>query len=91
MQLVMVGNQHQRSYRKKTMTAQNTINLGQISGEMKTEYFYSGVKILPRALGMMEIEYIAQERTAICTAICPFFIPKTIAWNLSGFAHMWFS
>ena len=36
MQLVMVGNQHQRSYGKKTMKAQNTINLGQISGEMKT-------------------------------------------------------
>ena len=36
MQLVMVGNQHQRSYGTKTMKAQNTINLGQISGEMKT-------------------------------------------------------
>ena len=36
MQLVMVGNQHQRSYGKKNMKAQNTINLGQISGEMKT-------------------------------------------------------
>ena len=36
MQLVMVGNQHQRSYGKKTMKAQNTINLGQISREMKT-------------------------------------------------------
>ena len=36
MQLVMVGNQHQRSYGKKTMKAQNTINLDQISGEMKT-------------------------------------------------------
>ena len=36
MQLVMVGNQHQRSYGNKTMKAQNTINLGQISGEMKT-------------------------------------------------------
>ena len=36
MQLVMVGNQHQRSYGKKTMKAHNTINLGQISGEMKT-------------------------------------------------------
>ena len=35
MQLVMVGNQHQ-SYGKKTMKAQNTINLGQISREMKT-------------------------------------------------------
>ena len=36
MQLVMVENQHQRSYGKKPMKAQNTINLGQISGEMKT-------------------------------------------------------
>ena len=36
MQLVMVGNQHQRSYGNKTMKAQNTINLGQISGEIKT-------------------------------------------------------
>ena len=37
MQPVMVGNQHQRSYPEtKTMKAQNTINLGQISGEMKT-------------------------------------------------------
>ena len=35
MQLVMVGNQHQRSYGTKTQ-AQNTINLGQISGKMKT-------------------------------------------------------
>ena len=36
MQLVMVGNQHQISYGKKTMKAQNTINLGKISVEMKT-------------------------------------------------------
>ena len=36
MQLVMVGNQHQRSYGEKTTKAQNTINLGKISGEMKT-------------------------------------------------------
>ena len=36
MQLVMVGNQHQRSYGTKAMKAQNTINLGKISGEMKT-------------------------------------------------------
>ena len=36
MQLVMVGNQHQISYGKKPMKAQNTINLGQISGKMKT-------------------------------------------------------
>ena len=36
MQLVMVGNQHEISYGTKTMKAQNTINLGQISGEMNT-------------------------------------------------------
>ena len=36
MQLVMVGNQHQRSYGNKNMKAQNTINLGKISGEIKT-------------------------------------------------------
>ena len=36
MQLVMVGNLHQRSYGIKTIKAQNTINLVKISGEMKT-------------------------------------------------------
>ena len=47
MQLVMVGNQHQRSYGEKTMKAQNTINLGQISGEMKTwNTFILGSKII---------------------------------------------
>ena len=51
MQLVIVGNQHQRSYGEKTMKAQNTINLGKISGEMKTwNTFILGFKGLNRFL-----------------------------------------
>ena len=51
MQLVMVGNQHQRSYGNKTMKAQNTINLGQISGEMKTwNTFILGSKGLTKCI-----------------------------------------
>ena len=46
MQLVMVGNQHQ------TMKAQNTINLSQISGEMKTwNTFILGSKGLQNLIG----------------------------------------